>query len=123
MLRFVFCTQGMEIRTGLGWVVRDLYSAADIHPFVTFNNAEGFWDVEDVTFVIPPGTRAAVLELRYLVVESQARRLAGFSLRDVRLALAEATGASLRCDARRRFIVCAPAVQLSVWKHAGASYA
>ena len=96
VLRFEFSTQGMEIRTGLGWVVRDLYSAADIHPFVTFNNAEGFWDVEDVTFVIPPGTRAAVLELRYLVVESQARRLAGFSLRDVRLALAEATGASLR---------------------------
>ena len=86
----------MEIRTGLGWVVGDLYSGADIHPFVTFNNAEGFWDVEDVTFVIPPGTRAAVLELRYLVVESQARRLAGFSLRDVRLAPAEATGAPLR---------------------------
>ena len=93
-LRFDFATQGMPIRTGLGWVVRDLYSGAEIHPYATLNNAEGFWDDEDLTFVVPQATRAAVLELHYVEIESKERRLGGFVLRDVRLSLAEASEAS-----------------------------
>jgi hypothetical protein len=92
-LQFELATQGMPIRTGVGWVVRDLYSGADIHPFATLNNAEGFWDREDLTFVVPQGARAAVLELRYVEIESKERRLGGFALRDMRLSLAEAAGA------------------------------
>lgn len=93
-LSFDFATQGMPIQTCLGWVVRDLYSGADIHPLETLINAEGFWDDEDLTFVVPQGTRAAVLELHYVEIESKARRLGGFALRDVRLSLAEASEAS-----------------------------
>ncbi len=93
-LGFDFATQGMPIRTGVGWVVRDLYSGAEIHPFATLNNAEGFWDARDLTFIVPQDTRAAVLELRYVEIESKERRLGGFVLRDLRLSLAEASEAS-----------------------------
>jgi tetratricopeptide (TPR) repeat protein len=93
-LRFDFATQGMPIRTGLGWVVRDLYSGEDVHPFATLNNAEGFWDAQEIIFAVPRGIRAAVLELRYVEIESKARRLGGFALRDMRLSLAEASEAS-----------------------------
>ncbi len=92
-LQFDLATQGMPIRTGLGWVVRDLYSGAEIHPFATLNNAEGFWDAEDLTFVVPQGTQAAVLELHYMELESNERRLGGFALRDMRLTPAEASEA------------------------------
>jgi len=92
-LRFDLATQGMPIRTGLGWIVRDLYSGADIHAFETLNNAEGFWDAQGLAFVVPQGTRAVVLELHYLEIESKERRLGGFALRNVRLSLAEASGA------------------------------
>ena len=92
-LRFDFATQGMPIRTGLGWVVRDLYSGADLRTFETLNNAEGFWDAQSLVFAVPQGTRAVVLELQYLEIESKERRLGGFALRDVRLSLAEASEA------------------------------
>jgi tetratricopeptide (TPR) repeat protein len=88
-LRFDFVTQGMPIRTGLGWVVRDLYSGVEIRPFTTLNNAEGFWDGRNLSFAVPPAARAAVLELRYVVVESMERRLGSFALRNMRLSLTE----------------------------------
>ena len=91
LLRFDFATQGMPIRTGLGWVVRDLNSGAAIHSFATLTNAEGYWDEQDVTFAVPRGTRAALLELRFLEIETEERRRGGFSLRDVRLSLLEAS--------------------------------
>jgi hypothetical protein len=42
---------------------------------------------------VPQDTRAAVLELRYIEIESKERRLGGFALRDLRLSLAEASEA------------------------------
>lgn len=95
-LRFEIATQGMPIQTGLGWVVRDLHSGADIHPFAPLNNAEGFWDAEDLTFVVPPDVRAAVLELHYVEIESKERRLGGFALRNLRLSLAGTSEAAAR---------------------------
>ena len=89
-LRFEFATQGLPIRTGLGWVVRDIHSGAEIRPFATLSNAEGFWDAQDLTFVVPPGTRAAVLELHYFEIESNEHRLGGFALRNLRLSPAGA---------------------------------
>ena len=86
----------MPIRTGLGWVVRDRYSGAEIHPFATLNNAEGFWDAEDLSFVVPPEVPAAVLELRYMEIESKERRLGGFALRDLQLSLARTSEAPVR---------------------------
>ncbi len=94
-LRFDFVTQGMPIRTGLGWVVRDLYSGAEIRPFTTLNNAEGFWDGRNFAFTAPPGTRAAVLELHYVEIESMDRRLGSFALRNMQLSLTEAPEASV----------------------------
>jgi hypothetical protein len=93
-LRFDFVTQGMPIRTGLGWVVRDLYSGAEIRPFTTLNNAEGFWDGRNFAFSVPPSTRAAVLELHYLEVESTEHRLGSFALRNMQLSLTQALEAS-----------------------------
>lgn len=91
--QFEFVTQGMPIQTGIGWVVRDLYSGAEIRGFSSLNNAEGFWDERTLSFSVPSGARAALLELRYVETGTVERRLDNFGLRNMRLSLTEASEA------------------------------
>lgn len=95
-LRFDLVTQGMPVRTGLGWVVRDLYSGAEIRPFAMLNNAEGFWDGRSLSFSAPPGTRAAVVELHYVEIESMEHRPGSFALRNIQLSPNESPEAPAR---------------------------
>jgi tetratricopeptide (TPR) repeat protein len=85
LLEFEFATQGMPTRTGVGWIVRDAYSAEVLKGFEDLNNAEGFWDSSRVNYTVPEGTRAVILELYYRSGDVGVIRRGAVQLRNVEL--------------------------------------